>query len=155
MLGEHILHSSPEHIRLKELVPKVLSKRVYHHYRGFAHSQRLAFEKAEQRSAKKLLYTLRTALTGAHLLRSGELRVDLNSIADEYGYADAKELIEAKKEGEKTILAEDTRTEWMSRFHSLFAELEAAHSESNLPEKPACVDELEEFLIDVRRADFG
>ena len=153
ILGQHILHSSPEHQQLKALTPKVLSKRVYRHYKGFAHGQRLAFENAEFPSAKKLLYTLRTVLTGVHLLRTGELLVDLNTTADKYGYAEAKELIEAKQQGEKTVLPESDRTTWKARFDSLFAELENAHDESILPESPKSVDELENFLIDVRRTN--
>lgn len=152
VLGALLLHRGPEHAELAALVPGVLSRRVHHHYRGFASSQRRAFEAAEQPTAKKLLYVLRTALTGAHLLRSGELRVDLRTVAGEYGFGDVVELIAAKREGERTVLPEAARQAWLARLDGLFALLEEARAQSALPEEPppeACAA-LEEWLVDVR-----
>ena len=89
---------------MRPLVQKSLSRKVYRHYHGFAANQRKAFEAAEHPTAKKLLYVLRTALTGTHLLRTGELRVDLTTTANEYGFDEASELIETKRIGEKVVL---------------------------------------------------
>ena len=157
ILGALILHTSPEHAELRQLVPEALSRRVHRHYRGFAASQRKAFEQAEQPTAKKLLYVLRTALTGVHLLRTGELRVDLTTVADEYGYGDARELIAAKLAGERTVLAEADRTRWSARLDRLFALLEEARDASVLPEEPPenATARLDWWLIDIRTRDLG
>lgn len=149
VLGAHIAHSSAELEELRELVPAALSRRVHRHYRGFASSQRKAFEEAGSPTAKKLLYVLRTALTGAHLLRTGELRVDLTTVADEYGYEDAHDLIAAKREGEQTVLSKAEQAAWSARLDSLFAVLDNAVENSVLPATPF-TDDLEAWLIRTR-----
>ena len=154
VLGALIVHTCPEHEQLKALIPGVLSRRVHRHYRGFAANQRKAFEASAQPTAKQLLYVLRTALTGTHLLRTGELRVDLTTIADEYGYADARELIEAKRAGERTVLAAGDRAAWLPRLDALFGLLDEARQTSSLPEQPDIVA-LEEWLIDTRMNQLG
>ncbi len=154
ILGALIAHSSAEHEELKLLVPRALSQGVHRHYRGFAMSQRKAFEEADKPIAKKLLYVLRTALTGTHLLRTGELRVNLTTTADEYGFPEAHDLIEAKKEGELTVLAESEREAWSGRLDRLFTLLDEAKTRSTLPEE-ADAGSLEEWLVDIRVREFG
>tara|TARA_R110002096_G_scaffold143328_5_gene299423 strand:+ start:76884 stop:77678 length:795 start_codon:yes stop_codon:yes gene_type:complete len=149
VLGAHIAHRSAELEELRGLVPAALSRRVHRHYRGFASSQRKAFEEASAPTAKKLLYVLRTALTGTHLLRTGELRVDLTTIADEYGYSDAHDLIAAKREGELVVLSKAEQEAWSARLDALFATLDAAVLDSILPATPF-TDDLEAWLIRTR-----
>ncbi len=81
-LGDLVLYAAPELDELRPLIQRALSRRVHHHYRGFAMQQRIAFETAEVPTAKKLLYVLRTALTGIHLLRTGQLVTDLTRLVD-------------------------------------------------------------------------
>lgn len=149
ILAKLVCKSSREHRELAALVPGVLSRQVHRHYRGFAANQRKAFEVADKPSAKKLLYVLRTALTGTHLLRTGELRVDLTTTADEYGYGDAHDLIVAKKAGEQTVLPESHRVAWLARLDGLFELLDDARDSSPLPEEPDTGD-LENWLIETR-----
>jgi len=153
VLGELIPRSSAEHEQLCALVPATLSRRVHRHYRGFAANQRRAFESAERPTAKKLLYVLRTALTGTHLLRTGELRVDLTTTMDEYGFGDAAELIEAKKQGELSVLDDGARQAWLNRLDGLFELLDEARDPSPLPAEPppAAAAELDRWLIETRR----
>jgi predicted nucleotidyltransferase len=149
ILGTHLLAQSP---LLAELVPRAratLSKRYYRHYLGFARQQQEALTKAAP-TAKKVLYVLRTALTGAHLLRTGELRVDLTHNLDEYGYPDARELIERKKAGERTELDAAGLSHWSVRIQRAFELLDDAHLESALPDEPVYTRELEAWLVDVR-----
>ena len=153
ILGELIWATSPEHEALKPLVERSLSRRVYKHYRGFASSQRHALDEAEQPTAKKLLYVLRTALTGAHLLRTGELRVDLSTVAGEYGFGHAAELIETKRRGELVPLTADQYQSWQGDLDRLFALLDQSLEDSCLPVEPSAGDSaaLESWLIEVRR----
>lgn len=152
VLGAHQVHRSSELDELRELVPRALSRRVHRHYRGFASSQRKAFENGSSPTAKKLLYVLRTALTGTHLLRTGELRVDLTTVADEYGYADVHSLIEAKRAGEQAELSKGQQEQWSARLDELFATLDSAVETSVLPPIPDTTD-LEAWLIRTRLND--
>ena len=76
VLGAYPLLASPLLAELAPIVRRGVSKRYHRHYLGFATQQRQAMEASNAPTAKQVLYVLRTALTGAHLLRTGELRVD-------------------------------------------------------------------------------
>ena len=150
ILGHLVCVSSPAHQALKPLVERALSRRVYRHYRGFASSQRQAFEEAEVPTAKRLLYVLRTTLTGTHLLRRGELRIDLTTVAEEYGFGHALALVETKRRGERVALSTDERTRWQGDLDRAFALLDHAHEHSVLPPEPGNAAELEGWLVDLR-----
>jgi predicted nucleotidyltransferase len=91
VLGSCTVRSSPEHEALIPLVRTTISKRIYRHYLGFATSQRREAEST--RTAKRVLYVLRTALTGAHALRTGEIVPDLGSLYERYDFPEARALI--------------------------------------------------------------
>jgi predicted nucleotidyltransferase len=150
ILGHLICASSPAHESLQPLVRRALSRRVHRHYRGFASSQRQAFENAEVPTAKRLLYVLRTTLTGTHLLRTGELRIDLTTVAHEYDFGHALELVETKRRGEQVALSTAERARWQGDLDRAFALLDQAHAHSVLPPEPANVDELEDWLVELR-----
>ncbi len=154
IIGDHLLHISEELAELQEILPRAISRRVHRHYRGFASSQRKAFEGADAPTAKKLLYVLRTALTGTHLLRTGELRVDLTTVADEYGYGDVHELIADKRAGEQAVLSSERAKHWGERLDALFEGLDEAVDRSVLPAVPD-PRELEDWLVRTRLADSG
>jgi predicted nucleotidyltransferase len=140
---------------LEELAPIVersLSRRVHKHYRGFAMNQRLALEKKP--TVKKLLYVLRTAATGIHLLKTGEVEADLTRIMDRTDLSFARELIERKQSGERMELAPSEVKAQRETLDRLFARLDAARDGSVLADAPANADEVKSFLIDVRRRRF-
>jgi uncharacterized protein len=132
------------------LVRQALSTRVARHYAGFATQQREEWKKGGQRSAKKLLYVLRTTLTGTHVLLTGELVTDVTRLVSRYGFDDALELIEQKKRGEKTDLPEALSLKWAERVESLFEGLAKAEAKSVLPAEPQNEAELEAGLISLR-----
>lgn len=150
VLGMHLLMVSPLLDELAPLVRAGMSKRYYRHYLGFARQQQQELEKSSAPTAKKVLYVLRTALTGTHLLNAAELRVDLNLNLVEYGYEDARELIERKKAGERTVLDEATTMHWRKRVQGAFEQLDRAYATSQLPDESPNVAELNAWLIDVR-----
>lgn len=151
-LGDLVLYQAPALDELRPVIRRALSRRVYRHYRGFAAQQRADFESAEKPTAKKLLYVLRTALTGTHLLATGELVTDVTRLLDEHGLAEARELIEMKRAGERTALDPPVVARWTSRLDALFANLERARDDSTLPEEPPNAAELEDWLISHRLA---
>ena len=152
LLGELVLQEEPELAGLRPLVRRALSRRVYRHYRGFGFQQRTAFEGAGAPTAKQLLYILRTTLTGAHLLATGELVSDLRLLLDRHGLGDARELIEMKRAGERSPLDSGVADRWRSRLDDLFGLLELARESSVLPEEPDSAGELEAWLIQHRLA---
>lgn len=154
ILGTLSLESSDELATLRPLVSRALSRQVYRHYLGFATSQLKEFQTAEAPTAKSVLYVLRTALTGAHLLRTGEMAIDLTDHLDRYGFGNARELINAKRAGERTALSDAVRDRWLDEIKRAFAILEEAHASSTLPEQPENRQALNDWLIELRRARF-
>ncbi len=143
---------SPLLEELRLLARRALSRRVHKHYRGFAQNQLRFLEK--EPTAKKLLYVLRTTLTGVHLLETRELEADLSRVMERYGVPDAAALIERKRAGERVSLDAATLAAWRPRVDGLFARLDAARESSPLPEDPPNEAELRAWLVAVRRARF-
>jgi predicted nucleotidyltransferase len=154
LLGATALRSSPEHDALRPLVRRALSRKAYRHYQGFASGQLRDFTTAQAPTAKKVLYVLRTALTGTHLLRTGELVTDVTQLWDLYGYAHAKALVEAKRSGERSVLDEATRSRWLDEIGRAFTQLDEAHATSVLPEEAPNRGELGDWLLEMRRRGF-
>ena len=145
------MESDPVLASLQPMLVAGLSRRFHRHYRGFAHSQRLAFD--EKPTAKRLLYVIRTALTGTHLLRTGRLVIDVRGLLDEYGFGEARALIAAKARGEQSVLAGEMVERWRGRIDEVFATLDAAERASTLPEEPSrdARDAIEGWLLSLRR----
>ena len=152
VLGNSALASSPLLEELRVVTRESLSRRVHRHYRGFAESQLRELDR--EPTVKRLLYVLRTALTGAHLLRTRELITDLQILLDVHPREGARELIERKRAGERTPLPPPERDEWRANIMMLFAELDTARDHSPLPEDAANIAHANDFLVRVRRAHF-
>ena len=152
VLGRTTAHASRLLDDLRPIVQRALCRRVHRHYRGFAQNQREALEK--EPTAKKLLYVLRTTLTGIHLLETGQMEPDLTRLMDRYGVEDAAALVERKRAGERVGLDPALLAAWRPRVDALFQRLDHAREHSPLPEEPPNVAEVEAWLLDVRRARF-
>lgn len=152
VLSRFVLRSSPEHASLREVVKRSLSRRLHRHYRGFATGQFREWEKDGLRSAKKLLYVLRTTLTGTHVLLTGEIETDVTLLLDAYGFGAASELVEAKRRGERWELAPDVAERWKPLVGRAFDLLDSALPRSPLPEEPPNVAEVDAWLVETRRA---
>lgn len=142
---------APELDSLRPLVKRALSRRIFRHYLGFATSQLKAFHSENPGSAKKLLYVLRTTLTGAHALRTGEIVADLGELIDAYGFPGARELIAAKRAGERVLLAGEMGERWASEVRRAFEVLDEAHKVSKLPAEPEGEADLTAWLLAERR----
>jgi predicted nucleotidyltransferase len=151
ILGALSLRSSSEHAELRPIVERSLSKRIYRHYNGFARGQLQEFDDAPQPTAKKILYVLRTALTGIHVLRSGKIVTDVTTLLDEYGFAEARELVAQKRAGERVVLEEPLRTKWRSQVERALILLDEAVSKSQLPAEATNREEIEAWLLQTRR----
>jgi len=153
VLGRMVASSSALLAELQPLAQRSLSRRVHRHYRGFAQNQ-LRFLEREP-TVKKLLYVLRTTLTGIHLLQAGELEADLTRLMDEYGLGDATRLVEWKRAGERVGLDAALLEPWRPRVDGLFTRLDEARERSPLPEEPVNESEVRAWLLAVRRARFA
>lgn len=149
------MRRSPELDQLAALATKNLSKRYYNHYRGFAHSQRKAVEAAEQPQAKKVLYVLRTVLTGVHLLETGQCNPDLTALCDNYGFTISHQLIEQKRSGEKIPLPDTLAQQVPELLETAFDRLDRALEQSQLPAEPEQTEALESWLLNIRRERFA
>jgi predicted nucleotidyltransferase len=152
VLGRMTAVASPLLEELRVLARRSLSRRVHRHYRGFAQNQLRFLEK--EPTAKKLLYVLRTTTTGIHLLATGELEADLTRLMVRHDLADAAELVDRKRAGERVGLDPGLLDAWRPRVDALFARLDEARETSVLPEEPPNDGEIRDWLLAVRRARF-
>jgi predicted nucleotidyltransferase len=134
------------------MVRESLSKRVLTHYLGFAATQRRGL--AQNPTVKRVLYVLRTALTGVHMLRAHEVVADVTVLLEPYGFEDARELVERKLAGERTELSAEEVTRWNPMLDRAFAALADAHVASPLPDEPPNARQFDDFLVGLRRALF-
>ncbi|MCY1042829.1 nucleotidyltransferase domain-containing protein [Corallococcus sp. bb12-1] len=157
VLGAIPVRALPELEALRPHVRAVLSRRIHRHYRGFAQGQLREWEKSGFRSAKKLLYVLRTTLTGTHALRTGEVETDVTVLLEPYGFGDAHALVEQKLRGERSELPAELSERWQGEVKRAFEVLDAADVDSQLPLEPPAlaVAALEGWMLDVRRQRFG
>jgi predicted nucleotidyltransferase len=151
LLGRLVLVEDPALAALRPLLRAALSARVYHHYRGFASSQRHGL--VQSPTAKKVLYVLRTSLTGAHLLGTGELETDLTRLVQHYPVDGVDELVATKRRGEKVVLAADVLARWTAELDRVKALLDDRHAHSVLPPSapPDAVAALDGWLVGLRR----
>lgn len=132
---------------LRDLARRSLSRRFFWHYRGFFQGICKEHEAKGQRRGKSLLYAYRVALTGAHLLKTGEVVGNLIDIAEAYGFPEAIDLAEAKRAGaEKGSLPPDEDARHREAWPRLMKLLEESRAESPLPEEPSNEAELSAWL---------
>jgi predicted nucleotidyltransferase len=148
-----IVHTTPEHVELKELARSCITKHHSHHYFGFAETQWKLFLKSSPRRVKPLLYVYRVLLTGIHLMRTGEVQANLLTLNQEFQLPYIPDLVARKLAGPEKSKLEDADIAFHeSEYQRLRAKLQAAHDASTLPELPS--DEtrgaLNELLVRVR-----
>lgn len=154
ILSPFQLYRTAELEALQELARGAISKRFAEHYQGFFRGMCRENEHAEQPLAKTLLYAYRVALTGIHLLRTGELIGDVGITAPLYGSEAVADLAQAKREGAEHLAiseAEDARHR--ARWGDLKSALDTALAESALPDEPANAKQCDEWLVELRRSE--
>lgn len=105
-------------------------------------------------TAKTMLYSYRVALTGIHLLSTGELETEVVVLAPGYGYHDLDELVAIKGAGpEQGPLPEALDRHHRARWPVLDAQLAEAEATTRLPPEAPNRDEVEAWLVATRLAD--
>ncbi|MEZ4320710.1 MAG: nucleotidyltransferase domain-containing protein [Myxococcota bacterium] len=135
---------------LRAWMPDLLSRRCHGHYAGYLQGMRR--EHARDGRVKSLLYAYRVALTGIHVLRTGEVEANLPVLARTYGVDGLDALIERKRSAERGTLDPGEEVSHLLVLDRLGAELDAARDSSPLPEHPGLAPELDGWLVELRRA---
>jgi predicted nucleotidyltransferase len=125
-------------------------RHLYHHYRGFAHTQ---FDLLARPTAtvKELLYAYRVLLTGIFVLETGEIEANLVILNARYRQPGVDELIARKSSGvEHGTLAPTDLTTHQPQLDRLMARLEQAFQDSHLPDEPTTYTALDDFVVRAR-----
>ncbi len=144
----------PEAAReLRVLAGRAVSQKFFHHYRGFFGRTCQDWRAAQPPAVKGLLYAYRSGLTGIHLLRTGECVGDVTRLAPIYGFDEVPELVARKASGkEHGALGEAPGCD--SDVDRIELMLQEALAASPLPAEAPNAEELNEFLVRMRRERF-
>lgn len=155
LLSPLVAHTTPIHTALVDLAPRLLTRHHARHYRGFAKTQWRRFEKTGE--IKALLYTFRVLLTGIHLMRAHEVLAHLPSLTEAQpaeAPAFLPTLIAAKSAAEHGLLSTlpdaPSTTRLAADVAALHATLDAAESETRLPDTPTARAALNDLLVNAR-----
>jgi predicted nucleotidyltransferase len=151
-----VVHTTPEHEELKRIARGCLTRFHVHHYLGFAANQWKLFQKDSPRRIKPLLYVFRVLLTGIHLMRSGEIEANINTLNETFRLPFLPELIARKTSGiEKQTLTEEEHGFYDAQFEELERVLKAAGEETKLPAETSARAALSDLLVQLRLAPLG
>lgn len=151
-----VVHTTPEHEELKWIAKRCITRHHAHHYFGFAENQWRLFQKEDPPRVKPLLYVFRVLLTGIHLMRTGVVEANLNSLNEQYRLAYIPELIERKTRGTEHQTLDSTETSfYASEFDRLCKILEDEASKTSLPESQNARAALNDLLVRVRLKTVG
>lgn len=151
LLSPLVVHTTPEHAELKALAPQCVTRFHAHHYLGFAATQWKLFQKESPPRVKPLLYVYRVLLTGAHLMRTGEIEANLLHLNDTARLPYVEELIARKTDGVEKQTLTGADFEFHAReYERLTARLEGAFGNTKLPESATAGPALSDLLMRIR-----
>jgi uncharacterized protein len=146
-----IVQSTPEHVELKEIAARCITRHHAHHYLGFGETQWKLFHKESPPRVKPLLYVYRVLLTGIHLMRTGEIEANLVHLNELFQLPYIPELIDRKVTGtEQGQLPEADLGFHETEYQRLKSMLLQEHEASRLPELPAGAAALNDLLVRIR-----
>lgn len=145
-----VVLTSPEHEELKALAQAGLSRRLYHHYAGFAGGEWRDYQKPDVgKTVKRLLYIHRVLMTGVVLLTEGVVEANLARLNERFGF-DLEPLVALKKQ-EHAEFDGDVQP-CRDNITALFERLDSARDSSPLPEDVPNRAALNDFLVRLRLA---
>jgi len=146
-----IVQTTPEHEELKSIADGCVTRNHSHHYLGFAATQWALFQKEDPPRVKPLLYVYRVILTGIHLMRTGRIEANLNTLNEEFRLPYVPELVDRKTHGSERGTLNSGEAEFHAgEYTRLIAQLEAAAAATHLPPEPTCREALNDLVIRVR-----
>jgi hypothetical protein len=138
---------------LRELASRAVSRKFFHHYRGFFDRRRQDWKASSSPTVKGLLYAYRSGLTGIHLLRTGECVGDVTRLAPMHGFDKVAELVARKARGAEHGAIGDA-TGFDPDLERIEAMLQEALDASPLPAEATNAAELNDFLVRMRKERF-
>jgi predicted nucleotidyltransferase len=134
---------------LRGLARDALSKASFGHYSGYFRGMQR--EHTKHLDAKSLLYSYRVALTGTHLLLTGEVVAHLPTLAPRYGFDSITEIIDFKvSTAEHAVLSVADSERHTARWPELTALLDDALARSPLPPEAPNREAVDAWLVDRR-----
>jgi hypothetical protein len=138
---------------LRALARGAITRRLVHHYKGFFASQERLLLKAPAPTVKAMLYLLRVAMTGIHVLLTGEVEANIVRLNEHFRLPFVPALVEQKMTAvERGTLAGDDFEAAFKEAKRLEARLDEAYAASYLPDEVQNVDALDDFLVRIRLA---
>ena len=152
ILSPLVVLTSPAHEELSALARASLSKRLYHHYAGFAKGEWRDYQKAAEKpgggkTVKRLLYLHRVLMTGIVLLTEGVVESNLQNLNTRFGL-DLAPLLAMKTREQAEIEGEDAA--YTQAVAGLFEQIDAARQQSPLPEDVPNRAAVNDFLVRLR-----
>jgi len=137
---------------LRVLARGAMTRHLVHHYKGFFATQEKLTLKSAKPTAKSVLYLFRVAMTGLHVLRTGQIEANLVRLnEDVFRLALIPDLVARKVHGaEKGVLSESEFKAAFAEAKKLEAQFDDAFAHSVLPEEVQNYDALDEFLVRMR-----
>ena len=151
-----VVRTTAEHEELKSIARGCITRRCARHYLGFAANQWMLFERQSPRRVKPLLYVFRVLLSGAHLMRTGEVNASLPECnaalrRDRLPWID--DLIARKVAGtERETLGESDYAMYEHAYLRARERLSLEAERSALPEAATSGDSLRDLLRRIRLA---
>ncbi len=148
-----VVLTSPAHEELRALARASLSRRLYHHYSGFARGQWQEYQKpGVSKTVKRLLYVHRVLMTGIVLLTEGVVEADLHRLNARFGL-DLTPLVAAKTRELAAVVG--SARPYEDAVTRLFARLDEALVHSPLPDDVPNRAAVSDFLVRVRLNRFS
>lgn len=143
-----IIVTSPIHEALKEIGKGCFTKMSAAHYKGMAYNQQRRMLSNE---VKKYVHLYRCLLMGIHLMRTGELVMDIPTLVQMYDCPQVTKLIEYKYAG-YIGLSDEEASKYSQSIATLTEQLEQTRENSVLPDRPTqeTRQALNDLLVRVR-----
>jgi predicted nucleotidyltransferase len=153
LLSPYQLYPGPMADRLAALARGSISRKFFNHYAGFFKGMCREYDRLEKKTAKKMLYCYRVAMTGTHLLKTGSLECNVTQLAQQYGHPLVDELVALKMNtAEKVALTPELDARYRAAWPDLDALIKTAMDNSTLPDTPTNKADWAAWLIAARKA---
>jgi len=157
ILSPLVVLTSPAHEELASLARAGLSKKLYHHYAGFARGEWRDYQKVSEKpgagkTVKRLLYLHRVLMTGIVLMDEGVIEADLHRLNERFKL-DLAPLLAMKTREQADVEGDDAV--YTRPIAGLFERLDQARESSPLPEEVPNRVALNDFLIRLRLSGAG
>jgi predicted nucleotidyltransferase len=137
---------------LRRVASGAISQRFFNFYRNCGKGVLHRTDDEKPPTVTHLLSAYRAALTGAYLLGTGKVLLDLRALARHYGLDEVEQLIQQHRELPSESLR--TRGQWAKLMVKVHSMLEEAMDISEVPVDPEHPDWAESYLLELRRRYF-